>query len=355
MQADSTGPHAAASDSVIIDGPEADDYDNPWKDAIEKYLSSFLHFFFPAAHAEIDWAHPPTFLDQELRILARDAGSGKRIVDKLARVKRIDGEPAWVYIHLEVQGQQQEHFSKRMFVYHYRLFDRYQQPIASLALLTDDQPRWRPDRFVYRALGCGLSLTYPVAKLTDWAGSEDKLADSRNPFALLTRAHLATRATRHDPKARKAAKWQLLKYLYEHAWAPQEVIDFYQVLDWMMRLPKELEQQLRQDVSALEGELTMRYVTSFERLAMEEGMEKGLEKGLEQGLEQGLEKGIQEGIQVGQSRLLMRILTRRFGELPPWAITRLRQASAEELDNWLDRTLDAASLQAALDNTHAQH
>ncbi len=342
MQADPTGlngPPAAAPGSVIIGSREADDYDNPWKEAIEKYLSSFLHFFFPAAHADIDWTHPPTFLDQELRGIARDAGSGKRVVDKLARVKRIDGEPAWIYIHLEVQGQQQEHFSKRMFVYHYRLFDRYQQPIASLALLTDDQPRWRPDSFGYRALGCNMELTYPVAKLTDWAGSEDRLADSRNPFALLTRAHLAARATRHDPESRKAAKWQLLKYLHKNGWAPQEVNDFYQVLDWMMRLPKNLEQQLRQDVATLEGELTMRYVTSFERLAMEEGMEKGMQKGLQE----------------GQSKLLMRILTRRFGELPSWAIEKLRQASPAELDGWLDKTLDADTLPDALDTKNGQH
>ena len=342
MQADPTGPdgpQVATSDSVIIGSTDADDFDNPWKEAIEKYLSSFLHFFFPAAHADIDWAHPPTFLDQELRGIARDACSGKCIVDKLARVKLVDGDQAWIYIHLEVQGQQQEHFSKRMFVYHYQLFDRYQQPIASLALLTDDQPRWRPDSFGYRALGCNIALTYPVAKLTDWAGSEERLTDDRNPFALLTRAHLANRATRKDPAARKAAKWELLKDLHKNGVAPQEVTDFYQVLDWMMRLPKELEQQLRQDLATLEGEMTMRYVTSIERLAMEEGMEKGMQKGLQE----------------GKSTLLMRILIRRFGELPSWAVEKLKQASPAELDGWLDRTLDADSLPAALDTTSGQH
>lgn len=328
MQTDPADANESTSDIICSESLGADDYDNPWKAAIERHFSSFLHFFFPAAHAEIDWTHTPAFLDQELRIVARDAKPGKRIVDKLAHVKRRDGEPAWVYIHLEVQGHQQENFARRMFVYHYRLFDRYEQPIASLALLTDDQPRWRPEHFGYRSLGCELALNYPVAKLTDWVGSEHRLADDRNPFALLTLAHLATRATRHDPVARKAEKWQLLKHLYRKGWAAQEVLDFYQVLDWMMRLPKELEQQLRQDVNTLEGEMTMRYVTSFERLAMEEGMEKG--------------------IQQGQSRLLMRILARRFGELPPWAEEKLTKASATELESWLDSALDAGSLPAVL-------
>ena len=316
--------HESPSDIAVADSAEADDFDNPWKAAIERHFSSFLHFFFPAAHAEIDWTHAPVWLDQELRNVARDAKPGKRIVDKLAHIKRTDGEPAWVYIHLEIQGQQQENFSKRMFVYHYRLYDRYEQPIASLALLTDDHPRWRPERFGYRSLGCELALDYPVAKLTDWVRSEHKLADDHNPFALLTLAHLATRATRHDPSARKQEKWQLLKQLYRKGWTAQEVLDFYQVLDWMMRLPKELEQQLRQDVRTLEGELAMRYVTSFERLAME------------------------EGIQQGQSRMLTRILARRFGTLPPWAEKKLMKASTEELECWLDSALEADSLPAAL-------
>ena len=32
----------------------ADDYDTPWKEAIERYFADFLHFYFPLAHAQID-------------------------------------------------------------------------------------------------------------------------------------------------------------------------------------------------------------------------------------------------------------------------------------------------------------
>ncbi len=339
--------------------PGTDDYDNPWKEAIEAHFSSFLSFFFPEAHQEIDWRQAPVFLDQELRVVARDAESGNRIIDKLARVSRINGETGWVYIHLEVQGQRQDKFAERMFVYHYRLFDRYQQPIASLALLTDDQPRWRPASYGYRALGCELSLSYPVAKLTDWAGSEQRLEDHVNPFALLTLAHLATRATRQDPSARKDAKWQLLKHLARRGWDRQQVIDFYRVLDWMMRLPKELEQQLRQDLDELEGEMAMRYVTAFETLAMEKGLEQGLQQGIQQGIEKGIQKGMQqgldEGIQQGEARLLMRLLTRRFGKLPAWAEARLSGASAAQLEGWLDAALAADSLEAVLGNPNEHH
>lgn len=76
----------------------------------------------------------------------------------------------------------------------------------------------------------------------------------------------------------------------------------------------------------------MRYVTSIERLAKEEGLEKGLEQGLEQGLVQG------------QLKILKRLLTRRFGDLPGRSLTLLEKAGPEDLERWSDRVLDAQSL-----------
>ena len=89
----------------------ADDYDSPWKAAIERYFADFLLFYFPAAHARIDWSQPIAFLEQELREVVRDAELGKRFVDKLVRVSGQDGQQEWLYIHLEVQGSAQASFA----------------------------------------------------------------------------------------------------------------------------------------------------------------------------------------------------------------------------------------------------
>jgi len=325
----------------------ADDYDSPWKDAIERYFADFLLFYFPEAHAQVDWSAPPVFLDQELRAAVHDAELGTRIVDKLVRVTRLGGQTGWVYVHIEVQGTMQAEFAERMFVYHYRLYERYNQPIASLALLADDKEHWRPETFGYDMFGCQLALRFPVAKLLDWAGSEARLADSQNPFAIVTQAHLSTRATRTDPQARYAAKWVLVKELYRRGWDRKQVIDLMRILDWMMRLPKELAQTLRQDMQTLEEEMGKPYVTSFERLATEEGMAKGMQQGLQQGMQQGMQQGIQQGIHQGQARALARLLVRRFGEeVPAWAIAKLNEATETELDAWTDAVLSAASIEA---------
>ena len=55
----------------------ADEYDIPWKEAIEGAFPEFMAFYFPAAHDAIDWARGHEFLDKELHQVVRDAASGK--------------------------------------------------------------------------------------------------------------------------------------------------------------------------------------------------------------------------------------------------------------------------------------
>ncbi|MBV5346092.1 MAG: transposase, partial [Rhodoferax sp.] len=143
------------------------------------------------------------------------------------------GQEDWLYLHLEVQGSAQAEFAKRMFVYNYRIFDRYDRPVASMAVLADDNEHWKPQEFAYDVLDCRMGIRFPVAKLLDYADREPALHDDPNPFALVTLAHLQTRATRQDPQARFDAKWKLVQLLYRRGWDKQRVLDLFFVLDWM--------------------------------------------------------------------------------------------------------------------------
>ncbi len=312
----------------------ADDYDSPWKEAIGSCFADFMGFFFPAVHALVDWSQPVEFLEQELRAVAQESGAESSFVDKLVRVMRVDGQPEWVVVHLEIQSQQQAAFAERMFLYHARLYERYRQPIASLAVLADDRVNWRPESFIYEVFGCRLGLHFPVAKLLDWVGSDERLADSRNPFALITRAHLATRATRDDPDTRTQEKCTLVRTLYRSGLDRQRIIDLFRVIDWMMKLPKTQDTQFRQTVASIEEETKMRYVTSIERLAIEEGMAKGIQQGMQQGMQQAREQ------------MLASLLQYRFGALPEWAQALLEQASELELEQWAKALFSATSIEA---------
>lgn len=68
----------------------------------------------------------------------------------------------------------------------------------------------------------------------------------------------------------------------------------------------------------------------------------------EKGFQDGEIKGETKGEVKGRRILLERQLTRRFGNLPDWGRERLAQATAEQLDRWGDRVLDADSIQAVL-------
>jgi hypothetical protein len=112
------------------------------------------------------------------------------------------------------------------------------------------------------------------------------------------------------------------------AYEKQRVIDLFVVLDWMLRLPEELKRELWQNIEVFEEKTKMRYVSSVEEI--------GIEKGILQGMQQGRVEG--------EARVLARQLTRRFGDLPAWAQSRLSVASESELESWADAVLSADSL-----------
>ena len=268
--------------------------------------------------------------------MVRDAASGKKFVDVLVRVTGLDRAEQLLYVHVEVQTQRDEGFARRMFTYHHRLIDRWGQAVASFAVLADDSPLWRPSEYRTELLGCELWFRFPTAKLLDHEPRLTELQRNSNPFALVTAAHLMTLRTRHDDQRRFAAKRQLVKLLYAQDWNRQRVINLFAIIDWMLTLPKPLEQQVWQDIEDIERKADMKYVTSVERLAIERGMAQGIEKGIEQGREQG------------RLNTLTRQLTRRFGPLPDAALARLQSATPDQLDLWTDRVLDAPTLEAVL-------
>jgi Domain of unknown function (DUF4351) len=303
-------------------------YDTPWKIALEQHFQTFMAFYFPEAHAKIDWAFPHEFLDKELQAIAKHALVGTRHVDKLVKVRRLSGQEEWIYIHVEIQVAREAKFAQRMFEYNYRLFDRYQRPVASMAVLGDNNAKWLPQTFGFEMLGCEMDFRFPVAKLLHYAENEAELETNPNPFALLTLAYLHTRATRRNMDARYRVKCRLIRMLYERKWDRELIRDFFVVVDWMMALPPELETKLNYFISELEEEQKMEYVTSIERVRSALNLQKGLE----------------EGAQANASSMLSRLLTRRFGNLPTATLERIKSATQAQLEAWFDSAIDAKSI-----------
>lgn len=257
------------------------EYDSPWKEIIQLYFEDFMLFFFPQVHQEIDWSRGFEFLDQELQQVVRDAELGKRLVDKLVKVYRRTGEEIWVLVHIEIQAQEEGKFPERMFVYNYRIFDRYKRPVASLAVLADSSRTWRPNQFGYELFGCTVDFKFPVVKLVDYQQRLSELEESRNPFSIVVLAHLTALQTRSNRVERKAQKLALVRRLYDSEFRREEVLNLLAFVDWMLTLPLELEREFLVEVEKLEVEQRMKYVTSFERVARREELLGAIELGLE--------------------------------------------------------------------------
>ena len=249
------------------------DFDNPWKTIIELYFHDFMSFFFPTIEAEIDWSREITFLDKELQKIVREGEVSKRYADKLVSVWQVNGKQSWVLIHVEVQSQAEVMFPKRMFQYNYRLKDRYDRPVVSLAILGDESSKWRPQDYTDSLWGCRTTFEFPIAKLLDYGNDWKALEANPNPFAVVTMAHLKTKETHNDRLKRKEWKFRLTRMLYDRGYERQDIINLFLVIDWMMQLPDSLAREFNVELENFEEARKVQYVTTIERMGIEKGIE----------------------------------------------------------------------------------
>jgi hypothetical protein len=155
-----------------------------WKGLIEDIFPSFIPFFLPKHTHLFDLEKPVEFLDKELQQLFPQEKDLQhpRFVDKLVKMFTLNGKEQWVLIHIEVQGQRNEDFAKRMFTYFYRILDRYGVAVTAIALFTDENPAFQPYEYVYNFAGTHNVYQFNIYKVLQQ--DELALAQSSNPFAI---------------------------------------------------------------------------------------------------------------------------------------------------------------------------
>ena len=259
---------------------EQADYDSPWKDILEHFFVEFMQFFFPRIYKQIDWSQGFVFLEKELQKITRDAEATRNTVDKLVKVFLLGGQEIWILIHIEVQGQRDPNFESRMFVYYYRIFERYRKPIVSLAIFTDESKTWRPSAYEQKLFGCELTLKFPTVKLLDYRAKMAQLERSQNPFALVVLAHLRSLETKRAPNKRMNAKLQLIRLMRVRGYTKKQIADLLRFIDWVLTLPRELEDELTFTLEKEDPMKRKKYVTSWERMGEERGEIKTLRKNI---------------------------------------------------------------------------
>lgn len=71
----------------------------------------------------------------------------------------------------------------------------------------------------------------------------------------------------------------MARLLYERDWDKQRIVDLFAVIDWLMKLPDELNRRLWRKIESLERGRSMPHVTSVERFGVEKGIQLGIAQG----------------------------------------------------------------------------
>jgi hypothetical protein len=253
-----------------IEQPPDSNMDGGWKDIIEDFTEDFFSFYLPEMHKRIDFSEEIKFLDKELNEIVSDSDNIKREADKLIEIRLKDGTAEWILIHIEVQSGQDGSFTERMYVYNYRIFDKYRRKVVSIAVLIDSNRNFRPGRFRMELFGCEIRFTFPVVKLLDFDSEETEKSD--NPFAIVTRVQLAKLKSERDADRRYSFRMELTKELYDRNYTKEQVIRLYRFIDYVLKLPKLKALEFKKELELFEEDRRMPYVTSTEMIAREEGL-----------------------------------------------------------------------------------
>lgn len=142
------------------------------------------------------------------------------------------------------------------------------------------------------------------------------MTESHEPAAIIVLANWAAQQAAKDDERRLSLKWDLTRRLYETGLQKADILELYRLVDWLLKLPKELEAKFLRKVYEFEQEKIMPYVTNAERF--------------------GIEKGIQEGIEKGQRMSILEVLEARFGKIPDPVRERIMaETDVIRLKTWL--------------------
>lgn len=303
------------------------DFDGAWKYAIERVFRWMIECLCPDLAAEIDWSIPPEFMDQELPNLAGRRKRGGRIVDKLIKVRLLRGGDRYLLIHVEAQNKRDHGFSERVYTIFYRLWDKYhvKADITCLAILTDLNPNWRPNVYEHSGYGVRLRFDYPCIKLMDLE-AQLKRMETRNPFAMIACIHLDLMRRRTDIDPFEWKRDLFLRALrLEGKFSTRDAATILAFIDWLMRLPSELDNHLKESINESMKEAGMEWSGGIH------GNIRIL----------ALQEGRQEGLEAGRKEMLTHLLKVKFGEVPEIFIEKIEKASSEMITDWFDKALVA--------------
>ncbi len=292
-----------------------------------------------------DWVPGEWIAEADFATLERVNGSyvaesNKQRHDDMVWRLRLKERWLWVYLVLEFQSESDPWMALRMWVYLGLLAqdlvkrDELAQgrlpPILPLVLY-NGQPRW--------------SATVEVAELFAPAPRGLETFRPRLSYHLIDEARLKL----HPADSVRNAVEAL--FALEHGRSPQELRAVIQSLDRLLRDPAQANLRRTFNIwikSLLRRQAGAHKLPDIDRikdlLEADTMLAERIETWLEEATRKGMQQGMQQGRAEGEGRLLGRLLAQRFGPLPEGLASRVRSASADQIEAWGEALLCAQSL-----------
>jgi Domain of unknown function (DUF4351) len=298
--------------------PEAIDHDQLFKQLLTTFFLEFLELFTPEFFAAID-PYSLEVLPQEY-FTEIEVGDRKAMdviirVDLLGRPNAPASSRVSVVVNCEHQSSTETDFHRRMFFYFAQLHRKYLQPVYPIALFSFDKP-FRPEKNAYQVRVPGLQvmdfnfLSIQLNQL-DWRA----FLTQRNPVAAALMAKMKI-----DPADRPRVKVECLRMIANLKLDKARTYQLSGFIDNYLRLNSVEKEQFQVEVDKIklpkERENVMEITTSWK------------------------EEGRVEGRESGERGLVIKLLTKKVGNLSPELLARVSSLNIDRLETLAEDLLD---------------
>ena len=288
-------------------------HDRLFKELLETFFGEFVELFFPQVYEAIDLEHIK-FLQQE--VFTDVTRGDKHRIDILVET-RLKGESGIVLVHVENQASAQKDFAERMFIYFSRLYQKHRCRVVPIAVFTYPEKRAEPDRF---------KLAFPFMPVLDFHFltlelNKHKWQDyiqSKNPVAAALLSKMG-----YQNKERVQVKLEFLRMLVRMELDPARMTLLTGFFETYLILNEEEERKLEEEMGKVDEKEAKRMIeitTSWE------------------------EKGRVKGKAEGQASILLRLLKKKFGNVPVEMENRVMTMPTEKLQNLAEAIFDLGTL-----------
>jgi Domain of unknown function (DUF4351) len=298
------------------------DHDQLFKQLLTTFFLEFLELFTPEFFAAID----PASLEILPLEYFTDIDAGERkAMDVIIRVNLL-GRPnapassrVSVVVNCEHQSTTKADFNRRLFFYFAQLHRKYLQPVYPIALFSFDEP-YRPEKDSYQVRVPGLQvmdfnfLTIQLNRL-DWRA----FLTQRNPVAAALMAKMKI-----DPADRPRVKVECLRMIANLKLDKARTFQLSGFIDNYLQLNPVEKQQFQVEVAKIklptERENVMEITTSWK------------------------EEGIVQGRELEGRGLVVKLLTRKLGNLSPELLSLVNGLNLDRVEALAEDLLDFTSV-----------